>query len=311
MGTVYTIQDDPSSVSQAQTIPCNHHGLTGTVSHGRIMDARAPSTSTVHAFSCSWRSDITHSTGASFWRRSRELDVPLLKPTCVENFDSIIQKAGIFRASELMAFLRPSSVSLYETRGQQVFGIGRNHCLDAHSAQFCFCFFAMCNDNTAVSAVFPHWISMVLRLRNWKYDPATGLNVKMLLRGIWLGRQVHCKSRPHWNLHWVLLARCAADSGFSKRQSIQQDARLKWWMLETVFLLLLATAHRSSFLHALCVAPDHIKFGTWTGLGSIPFFQFNSNSNSFTFNSNSNSFGMKNSNSNSFLSIPIPIPIPF
>ena len=57
----------------------------------------------------------------------------------------------------------------------------------------------------------------------------------------------------------------------------------------------------------------------WTlllaGLGSIPFFQFNSNSNSFTFNSNSNSnsFGMKNSNSNSnsFLSIPIPIPIPF
>ena len=48
----------------------------------------------------------------------------------------------------------------------------------------------------------------------------------------------------------------------------------------------------------------------WTGLGSIPFFQFNSNS--FTFNSNSNSFGMKNSNSNSnsnsFLSIPIPIP---
>ena len=51
-----------------------------------------------------------------------------------------------------------------------------------------------------------------------------------------------------------------------------------------------------------------------TGLGSIPFFQFNSNSNSFTFNSNSNSnsFGMKNSNSNSnsnsFLSIPIPIP---
>ena len=50
-----------------------------------------------------------------------------------------------------------------------------------------------------------------------------------------------------------------------------------------------------------------------TGLGSIPFFQFNSNSNSFTFNSNSNSFGMKNSNSNSnsFLSIPIPIPIPF
>ena len=46
------------------------------------------------------------------------------------------------------------------------------------------------------------------------------------------------------------------------------------------------------------------------GLGSIPFFQFNSNSNSFTFNSNSNSFGMKNSNSssNSFLSIPIPIP---
>ena len=42
------------------------------------------------------------------------------------------------------------------------------------------------------------------------------------------------------------------------------------------------------------------------GLGSIPFFQFNSNS--FTFNSNS--FGMKNSNSNSnsFLSIPIPIP---
>ena len=44
------------------------------------------------------------------------------------------------------------------------------------------------------------------------------------------------------------------------------------------------------------------------GLGSIPFFQFNSNS--FTFNSNSNSFGMKNSNSNSnsFLSIPIPIP---
>ena len=40
-----------------------------------------------------------------------------------------------------------------------------------------------------------------------------------------------------------------------------------------------------------------------SGLGSIPFFQFNSNS--FTFNSNSNSFGMKNSNSNSFLSIPI------
>ena len=55
----------------------------------------------------------------------------------------------------------------------------------------------------------------------------------------------------------------------------------------------------------------------YSGLGSIPFFQFNSNSNSFTFNSNSNSnsFGMKNSNSNSnsnsFLSIPIPIPIPF
>ena len=37
-----------------------------------------------------------------------------------------------------------------------------------------------------------------------------------------------------------------------------------------------------------------------SGLGSIPFFQFNSN----TFNSNS--FGMKNNNSNSFLSIPIP-----
>ena len=51
-----------------------------------------------------------------------------------------------------------------------------------------------------------------------------------------------------------------------------------------------------------------------SGLGSIPFFQFNSNSNSFRLNSNSNSnsFGMKNSNSNSnsnsFLSISIPIP---
>ena len=55
-------------------------------------------------------------------------------------------------------------------------------------------------------------------------------------------------------------------------------------------------------------APTTSSFST--GLGSIPFFQFNSNSNSFTFNSNSNSnsFGMKNSNSNSFLSIPIPIP---
>ena len=65
------------------------------------------------------------------------------------------------------------------------------------------------------------------------------------------------------------------------------------------------------FVSASMCWDQHLK-GCHAGLGSIPFFQFNSNSNSFTFNSNSNSnsFGMKNSNSNSnsFLSIPIPIP---
>ena len=66
----------------------------------------------------------------------------------------------------------------------------------------------------------------------------------------------------------------------------------------------------SSFFHFKHKKP--IASRKPAGLGSIPFFQFNSNS--FTFNSNSNSnsnsFGMKNSNSNSnsFLSIPIPIP---
>ena len=85
--------------------------------------------------------------------------------------------------------------------------------------------------------------------------------------------------------------------------------------------LYLRLAHQPALLSWQCIKPRDLSairgkcIKIITGLGSIPFFQFNSNSNSFTFNSNSNSFGMKNSNSNSnsnsFLSIPIPIPIPF
>ena len=73
-----------------------------------------------------------------------------------------------------------------------------------------------------------------------------------------------------------------------------------WWWNDTYSLMY---PRRGALLFFKVIRP---------GLGSIPYFQFNSNSNSFTFNSNSNSnsFGMKNSNSNfnSFLSIPIPIP---
>ena len=57
----------------------------------------------------------------------------------------------------------------------------------------------------------------------------------------------------------------------------------------------------SASMALTCIACD-----SQPGLGSIPFFQFNSNSFTFNSNSNSNSFGMKNSNSKSFLSIPIP-----
>ena len=83
-----------------------------------------------------------------------------------------------------------------------------------------------------------------------------------------------------------------------------------WWWNDAYSLIML---RRGALLFFKVIRQISRSRGSknrqiWPGLGSIPFFQFNSNSNSFTFNYNYNSFGMKNSNSNSnsnsFLSIP-------
>ena len=125
-----------------------------------------------------------------------------------------------------------------------------------------------------------------------------------------------------WKFHmirwWEHSQKCVTD-GRTDRQTDWTIHRAAWSQLKNIHpeLYMLYNRHDKMPYFSRFIAKSwlndlqDIDRGQ-TGLGSIPFFQFNSNSNSFTFNSNSNSnsFGMKNSNSNSnsFLSIPIPIP---
>ena len=115
-----TIQDNPSSDSQAQTVPRNHHDTDSSVLHGLIVDAGTTSTVMRQSHLRSRWTQISHSTSSSTWRRSREPDIPMLKSTLVETLRALFRKLGYSErvAEFLTSTLRPSSVNLYETHWQ-------------------------------------------------------------------------------------------------------------------------------------------------------------------------------------------------
>ena len=261
-----TIQDDPSSDSQAQTVPRNHHDTDSSVLHGLIMDAGTTSTVMRQSHLRSRRTQISHSTSSSTWRRSRQPDIPMLKSTCVETLKSFIQKAGIYRAC-----CRVHDIDIKTIFHQFIWDTLATFCVilsieehkhfqSSQSAllqlsgivvwwQYCSLY------------VISHQAVIMSVLRHWKYDPAEDPNVKMLLRGIWLARLVQCKSMPQWSLHLVLLALLQPLFASAGDHPTDRILDLKWRTLKTCFLLPLTTACRRLFLHALSVAPAHIMFG--------------------------------------------------
>ena len=83
----------------------------------------------------------------------------------------------------------------------------------------------------------------------------TPVSEEYSLQNFQLAQPVQWKMMPQWNFHLILSALLSPpfSHGAVYRPSDDVIDR-KWWTLNTTFLLLLATARRRSYLHALCVS---------------------------------------------------------
>ena len=96
-----------------------------------------------------------------------------------------------------------------------------------------------------------HYITSVASvLRHWKYNPAADPHIKLLIRAFRLEWPVQHRIMPKWDLHLVLSALLSPPfaSEFNDRGRIYDGViDLRWWMMKTVFLLVLASARRRSY----------------------------------------------------------------
>ena len=83
----------------------------------------------------------------------------------------------------------------------------------------------------------------------------TQVSEEYSLHNFQLAQPVQWKMMPQWNLHLILSALLwppCSDGAVDRPSDDVIDQ--KWWTLNTTVLLLLATARRRSYLHALCVS---------------------------------------------------------
>ena len=106
-----------------------------------------------------------------------------------------------------------------------------------------------------MSTMISHWTSIASVLRHWRYDPATDLRLRALLRNFQLTQSVQRKLMPKSDLHLILAALLKPQFTIGSVNRPSDDVTdLKWQKLKITFLLSLATARWRSYLHALCVS---------------------------------------------------------
>ena len=83
----------------------------------------------------------------------------------------------------------------------------------------------------------------------------TPVSEEYSLQNFQLAQPVQWKMMPQWNFHLILSALLSPPFSHGAVYRPSDDViDQKWWTLNTTFLLLLATARRRSYLHALCVS---------------------------------------------------------
>ena len=116
-----TVQNDPSGISQVTSVSFTHdHTVRSSIPFRCLMDAGI-SPAGLRQINISRRRVSTAISGrSSNRRRSREPDLPLLQPTCMESLKVLIRKLDHSEcAAQLMTFtLKPSSIHLYENHWQ-------------------------------------------------------------------------------------------------------------------------------------------------------------------------------------------------
>ena len=146
-------------------------------------------------------------------------------------------------------------VHFCRTKRWQVFNV-RSH----HFSKYLLHLF---RDSLLPSTIISHRTSVASVLRHWKYDSAADPHIKLLIRIFRLEWPVQHRIMPKWDLHLVLSSLLSPPfaSEFNDRGRIYDDViDLRWWMMKTVFLKVLASARRRSYLHA-CVASGRCVFG--------------------------------------------------
>ena len=82
----------------------------------------------------------------------------------------------------------------------------------------------------------------------------TPVSEEYSLQNFQLAQPVQWKMMPQWNFHLILSALLWPPFSHGAVYRPSDDViDQKWWTFNTTFLLLLATARRRSYLHALCV----------------------------------------------------------
>ena len=83
----------------------------------------------------------------------------------------------------------------------------------------------------------------------------TPVSEEYSLQNFQLAQPVQWKIMPQWNFHLILSALLWPPFSHGAVYRPSDDViDQKWWTFNTTFLLLLATARRRSYLHALCVS---------------------------------------------------------
>ena len=193
---------------------------------------------------------------------------PAIKSTCVETLRAILRAKGHSReAADMMSrSLRQSLLQVHEThwgRFVHFYRTKRWQVFNVRSHHFSTYLIHLFRDRLLPSAIISHRTSVASVLRHWKYNPAADPHIKLLIRAFRLERPVQHQIMPKWDLHLVLSTLLSPPfaSEFNDRGRIYDDViDLRWWMMKTVFLLVLASAWRRSYLHA-CVASGRCVFG--------------------------------------------------
>ena len=266
---VPTIQDGPSSSAEDRSVTRSQGDFDRSTATGSVVvsgvDGSVPRRSDPAVCGGSRPAD---SRRLDRRRGDRDSSLPAVKSTCVETLRAILRAKGHSReaANMMSRCLRESSLQVYESHWSRFVAFCRTkrwHVFRVRSHHFSTYMMHLFKDGLLPSMMISHRTYVASVLPHWVYDPAADPHIKLLVRAFRLERPVQRRIMPKWNLHLVLLSLLKppfASDGDEDGESSDDVIPLKRWTLKCVFLLVLASARRRSYLHALSIAPGRCVF---------------------------------------------------